>query len=280
MAAVLARSRTIELRHGAIRLAIEPERGGRVTAFERDGRAIFRTAEVGRDPLGASLFAMVPWPNRIANGRFAWRGRTVVLPVNHRAASADHPIHGLGWQAAWSVVERSATAAILRYAYRGGAWPWPFAATQTLTVEPGGYEHMLALTNLSDEAMPAGLGLHPYFPRDGATMTRAFPTRSRMGADELPLAPQAWNAPPPMRPQDDCYASAREPIVLTWPDCRVVIEPDAAFGHTHVYVPEGEPFFCVEPVSHPPDAANRGGLRALDPGETWTTRTRFRVEAA
>ena len=41
----------------------------------------------------------------------------------------------------------------------------------------------------------------------------------------------------------------------------------------HVYSPPGEPFLCVEPVSHMPDALNRvepravTGLRELAPGE-------------
>jgi aldose 1-epimerase len=46
------------------------------------------------------------------------------------------------------------------------------------------------------------------------------------------------------------------------------------FGHLVVYVPPGQDFFCVEPVSHVNDGFNlldRGvagtGVRILEPGE-------------
>lgn len=38
----------------------------------------------------------------------------------------------------------------------------------------------------------------------------------------------------------------------------------------HLFRPPGADFFCAEPVSHLPDAINRGGMDILAPGETRT----------
>lgn len=50
-----------------------------------------------------------------------------------------------------------------------------------------------------------------------------------------------------------------------------------------IYTPQAHDFFCVEPVSHIPDAVNRReppemtGLTALPPGETMRLECRFEV---
>ena len=54
----------------------------------------------------------------------------------------------------------------------------------------------------------------------------------------------------------------------------VTITADAAFRHLQVYTPRQHDFFCVEPVSHVPDAINRPdlppgqGMHVLQPGAT------------
>src|SRR5262249_40206726 len=53
-------------------------------------------------------------------------------------------------------------------------------------------------------------------------------------------------------------------------DVRMTASPD--FGFLHLYIPEGQPFLCVEPVSAIPNAVNHAdpqsvGLRVLAPGE-------------
>jgi len=48
---------------------------------------------------------------------------------------------------------------------------------------------------------------------------------------------------------------------------------DPVFGNLQVFTPPGTNFFCVEPVSHVPDAINRDpgaaqAMAVLDPGQT------------
>ena len=61
---------------------------------------------------------------------------------------------------------------------------------------------------------------------------------------------------------DNCFDGWDGRAVITWPSRRLRLELEASpvFSHTVIYIPEGRPYFCVEPVSH----ANNGfALHAL-----------------
>ena len=59
---------------------------------------------------------------------------------------------------------------------------------------------------------------------------------------------------------DDCYTGRTSPVLstITWPGVLDLdIEADDLLGHAVVYIPEGKPFFAVDP-SHR-NSANRDG---------------------
>jgi aldose 1-epimerase len=65
---------------------------------------------------------------------------------------------------------------------------------------------------------------------------------------------------------DNVYGGWDGPAVVTRGDgLRLTIRATGA-PFLHVYRPPGEPFFCLEPVSHLPDAINRGGMPIIAPG--------------
>ncbi len=151
-----------------------------------------------------------------------------------------------------------------------------------------GYRHALAITNLSDRPMPAGLGLHPYFPRARARLALEIDGVWENGATLIPSRWRALVGAPDWlgrTPLDHCFTGRRGPIVIDWPSCRVTIAPDPAFTFAVVFTPPGEDYFCVEPVSHMPDAVNRRespaatGWRWLAPGERWATTSSFEAAA-
>ena len=110
-----------------------------------------------------ACFPLVPFSNRIRDGRFAFGGHAVALPLNHRPQ--PHALHGHGWQAAWSVVERDEDRITLEYDHRAGAWPFPYRARQEFLLTGDELRLSLSLENRGRETMPVGLGFHPYFPR-------------------------------------------------------------------------------------------------------------------
>lgn len=237
----------------------------------------------GASVLDAACFPLVPFPNRIAHGRFAWEGETITLAPNFPGHDHPHPLHGFGWLSEWQVTAQDASSATLEHSYPGGEWPWPYVARQTVRLSPDGLEMAISLTNLSDRPMPAGLGFHPYFPRTDETVLHALHRGEwQTGADGLPVrlsearVPQDWwhGQPVAARPVDTVYTGREGDIVIVWPErgLSLTMRCDPLLRLTSIFVPQGADWFCAEPVSHMTNAANQpadgDGLTAMSPGES------------
>lgn len=224
-------------------------------------------------------FPLVPYANRIAHGRYAVAGQSHQLPLNF----GDHPhsIHGFGWQAAWAVSEATETEARLVLTHAGDAgWPWPYEAEQHVALTPSQLSLTLSVTNKGDGAMPAGLGFHPYFVADAATRLQ-FDAQSLLLStpDMLPEREVAadtlgdWSQPSTVAGDsliDNAYGGWSGAATILRGDGIAMTMRAAGAPWLHLYRPPGETFFCVEPVSHSPDAINRGGMDMLPPGGTAT----------
>jgi aldose 1-epimerase len=280
----------ITLRADGAGLVLAPAAGGSVVRYWIDRGAtttdLLRPWSAPRsgEPLAAAAFALVPYSNRIREGRFSFRGREVVLPLNR--LPERHSIHGHGWQAAWRPLEVRTHEAILEFGHAAGAWPWAYRATQHFVLAPASLSVALTLRNESDSPMPAGLGWHPYFPRTPrTTITADVQAIWSTDAEVMPtsLAPPRPDTDPARGvmvdavPLDNCFVGWRRRAVIEWPESgmRLVMTADAPLDFLVVYTPPGRPFFCVEPVSHVTDAFNLAeagrpdtGARALEPGET------------
>src|SRR5262245_32003220 len=94
----------IVLRAGRAEAGIAPRHGGSVTHFQwNEGSQTIpwlRPTSDGARSDGPSdrlaCFPLVPFSNRIRNGRFQFGGRAVTLPPNRYVA--PHALHGDGWQ--------------------------------------------------------------------------------------------------------------------------------------------------------------------------------------
>ncbi len=275
------------LAQGRARLEIAPALGGGLVAFVWDGREIMRRGVANGSPLDLASFVLLPFCNRISRGAKARSRIGVDLPVNAVNVDPRHAIHGYGWQAGWSVIEHNDRSARLVHSYDGYDWPWRYEAEQLFELDENGFDHRLSLANRSDSPMPAGLGLHPYFPRADAQLDFAASGIWRNDPSGLPemLEPinelRDWLDDAPL---DNVFVGREGPITIRWPDHTLRIFPDAELSFVHVYSPHGEDFFCVEPVSHMPNALDRSetdsetGQRWLEPGEEWTVNVRFGVE--
>lgn len=266
--------------HGWV-LELLPELGGAIGALRHTGHDVLRPSPKGaRDPLETGCFPLVPYANRIAHGRFEFAGQMHQLPLNF--GEHPHSLHGLGWQVTWTVVETGADHVALVHAHDGGAgWPWAYRAEQRFVLAPGDMRVELSLTNMTDAAMPAGLGLHPYFPCDSDTRLTFAAARVWLADDTmLPTEPVAahyfddWLAGAPVAGEtliDNAYSGWESTVRIEQRWGSVGVQADDA-SVLHVYRPPGAGFFCAEPVSHLPDAINRGGMDVLQPGETRTLR--------
>ena len=273
-------------------LRVDPDTGCSVSSLEWRGMPLLRRAARGGDVLSSACFPLVPFSNRIAGSAFEWQGRTICLAPNHPGDASSPVIHGIGWLKPWEVASNSEHSLVVKMVHsRDESWPWSIEAVQQFELAQGECCFRLTLTNRDSEAMPAGLGFHPYFPRNGQTLYRGLHRGEWQNDDGcIPIAlkqeatPTDWwgGRPVGSRCVDTVYTQREGPLTIEWPDKGVGLElaPDGYLPFTTVYVPEGEDYFCVEPVSHMTDAFNRhdsdGAFKVLAPGEEWSVSMRLR----
>lgn len=289
----------ITLIAGRSRLALDAARGAAITAFTHDGQAMFRPATrawpQNYDPIETSCFPLIPFSNRVRGGRFEFDGTIVQMP---NWQGRDHALHSMGWVMPWTVAERRDDYCLCRYDHDGAledgqGWPWAFAAEQVLLLKDGQLSLRLSITNRSATPMPAGLGSHPYFP-NAAHATITFQADGVWkSTGDLPVA---WDALPERwdfcagravagADVDNCFTGFDGRADIDWRGARygLSITADRTLGHAVLYAPNGEDYFCFEPVSHMNDALNWAqkipgtGLRILPPGEILSAETVFTV---
>ena len=287
----------LRLHRGDFALDLCPTQGGAIAGFRCGDRALLRPAREAflqrGDPRLAACFPLVPFSNRIADGRFRFRQRVYELARNF--PPEPHAIHGHGWQNPWVVAAASASRAELTFRHAVSGTPFDYRARQAFALREDGLEITLEVTNAGDGAMPAGIGLHPYFTRTGGVTLRAsldhvwLPDQRKIPKRRVAL-PAAWDFARGLRlaplDLDHCFGGWDGRAELHWPetDLTLVIEATPPLRHLVIYVPPGQDSFCIEPVSHVNDGFNlleRGvegtGVRVLVPGETLGTTIRFRI---
>lgn len=267
---------SLTLKSEAWEAEVCPDIGGALAALRMGGLDVLRPfGGDGSDPLDTSCFPLIPYCNRIREGRFEWNGRAVRMP--HNFAPETSSIHGLAWQSEWQVISDGGFKCALEHGHDASVWPWAYHAQQRIRLGPRGLAVSLDVTNRGDTAMPCGIGLHPYFRRRPETKVR-FVTTGMLAVDEA-LIPTGEILSPDYFA--DWQAGAGLPDVLVdhsftgW-DGQVTIEDElgtitmTARGAPalHVYAPPDGSALCFEPVSHLPDALNQAPrqMTALPPG--------------
>ena len=278
----------MKLVHGPWEAVLAPACGGGIAALRRGGADILRPSAKGAeetDPLALACFPMAPWVNRIADGRFTFDGTAVALP-GEQIAGQPHALHGEAWQAPWAVLGTTPNSATLLFEGGSGAFPFPYRVTQTLALHDDDARLALVLENIGDRAMPAAIGLHPFF--DGledvlieAEAAHVWLTREDLIPTERMVVPEAWWFREPTALAglglDHAFDGWPGRVRLTWPGRGIALDlvsPEARF--LQIYAPLKGRTFCVEPQTAVPDAVNRAepasvtGLRILQPGQSLT----------
>ena len=161
---------TLELGDGRWNVRVAPSLGGSLLACTFDGVSVLQpvaqASVAGRPPVRSCHFPLIPYSNRIENGRFSFDGSSVQLGQN--VAGSPHALHGNGWQAEWQVTERRDADCALTYLHEPSpGWPWRYRGRQTIAVAGDALRLTLAIENCGPAAMPCGLGFHPFLPRSG-----------------------------------------------------------------------------------------------------------------
>ncbi|MDI3383429.1 aldose 1-epimerase [Xenophilus aerolatus] len=294
------------LAHAGQRLGLLPTLGGGVAAWqlarpEGGWLDLWRPWDgLTPDMYRLASFAMVPWSNRISGGGFAQAQRHHPMQPNRQGE--PYPIHGDGWLQPWEGAAAAPGVFEMHLrSERHGGNPYRYRAVQRFALVEGGLDQSVEVTNTGDEALPFGLGLHPWFPRTPHARVQA-PVGGvwLSGADPLPvghsteLAPD-WDLRQGIGAEgsfiDNGFTDWNGEAAVEWPEhgLRVTLSArDGAPGAESptafclVYRPPVGDAFCFEPITHPIDAFHldgRPGLRVLAPGESMVLHAAWRVQA-
>ncbi|GAA4357690.1 aldose 1-epimerase [Variovorax defluvii] len=289
------------LRRGAQRLGLVPTLGGSVAAWQLERAEgafdLWRPWDGGSDLYRTASFPMVPWSNRISGGGFEEAG--TFHPMRPNRAGEPYPIHGDGWLQAWQLERQAGDAAAMTLESRHfDGSPYAYRATQHFRLIDDGLEQTLEVQHLGTEALPYGLGVHPWFPRTAGTRIAA-PVRGvwLSGKDPLPTAhteriPQDWDlsrgTPAFGSFVDNAYTGWGGQARIEWPGQGMQLQLDmpdfdedggTAAHYCLMYRPADGPAFCFEPITQPIDAFHlegRPGLRVLAQGQAMRMRIAWR----
>ena len=280
----------VTLRSGDLTLELVPEVGGSIAIFRCGNQELMRPATEDSSDAGAmACFPLVPFSNRIRDGRFTCDGREVRLSPN--LPGDKSPLHGQGWRSKWQVEEASGAAATLSFVHDPGEWPWRYESRQRFDLDPQGLSITLACRNLSAERMPCALAFHPYFPCDGDTrlLTEVGDVWT-IDADVLPVERipatgkyEPSNGPVCGRGLDHGYEGWKGEASIDWGG-NVGLRMTAAAPRFQLYAPPNGGLFVAEPVENANCALNAPqeqwaelGIVMLEEGEERSLSVRFDV---
>jgi aldose 1-epimerase len=228
---------------------------------------------------------LVPWPNRVAGGRWQWEGAELQLPVNDEGGAA---LHGLVLDAEFraTAVEDDRIELVHDLAPSEG-YPFALQVTASYALEDG-LHCRLAARNTGDRPAPVGLGVHPYLAAPGLVddLELRLPARTEL------LTDATWRetgrvARPALvgrfgdRRLDTAFTdlSERRAVIRTGA-AEVVLSWGRSARWLVVYSGDGLPgpdhrgSLAVEPQTCPPNALQSGEVDVLAPGEelelTWS----------
>jgi aldose 1-epimerase len=279
----------IELELGDQRVVVV-EVGGGLREYAAGGRAVLDG--YGDDELCSSGRGqlLIPWPNRIADGRYEFDGRVEQLPLDE--PERGNAIHGLVRWAAWGVAERRRDRVVMEYLlHPRPGYPFTLALRVEYALEGDGLTVRTEATNVGDETCPYGAGVHPYLAGANGSvdeLTLTVPADTVLESDErgLPVAARPvegtdfdFRFPKPVGRLrlDHCFGGlAREDDGRAWVRLGngTSLWADRSFDYLMVFTGDGLPdverrSLAVEPMTCPPNAFRSGeGLVRLEPGET------------
>jgi len=104
---------------------------------------------------------LLPWPNRIAGGRYRFNGVDRQLPVNEPRTGCA--IHGLTRSLRWEVVDTAGGMVVLALELPASeGYPFRLHLRVAYTLDSGGLAARVTAINRGDGPCPYGAGAHPY----------------------------------------------------------------------------------------------------------------------
>jgi aldose 1-epimerase len=285
-----------EISSGAYR-AVITEVGATLRSFSVDGRDVVRGFGVDEMSKAGRGQNLIPWPNRIRDGRYSFNG------VSHQLALSEparhNATHGLARYVPWVLVDKKMDAVSNRVRiHPQPGWPGTLEVTITHQVGETGLTVTVEATNVGSTELPFGYGAHPYLTVGESTVDEValtVPAASYLEVDDerllplrlLPVAGTAYDLREgrvlgSMSLDTAMTDLARDSdgrwrVRLLLRDRYAELWGDEMMGWTQVFTggPNRNWSIAVEPMTCGPDAFNPGpthdGMRVLSPGEVFVS---------
>ena len=283
----------VALSAGDARLVVDL-RGGGLRTLTVGSWDVLDGYPAGDVPSGRRGGVLIPWPNRIRDGRWTWQGRNLQLEI----ASREKPTanHGLVSAQPWSVLDAADDrVSVGTVVEKRSGYPFRLAVAIDYVLAQERLESTVRVRNVGDEAAPFGVGLHPYFAV-GATADGDIgdadlhlPARTLLVVDDggLPtgerrpfdgavgrIGDRVFDDPLTDLDRDD---DGRARVRLGGPAGELELAVDAAWPWLQVYTGDTLPVgqrrrsLAVEPMTCPPNALADGiDVLVLDPEAEWS----------
>ena len=275
------------------------EVGAGLRSYASEGHAVIDG--YGSDELASSGRGqvLIPWPNRIAGGKYTWRGGELQLPLTE--PEAGNAIHGLVRWAAWTPVEHEPSRLVMGHElHPQPGYPFALSLRIEYSLSDDGLRVTTTATNVGARPCPYGAGAHPYLFPGTPTVDTAIlqlPARSVLGAgaDGVPVAGPVegtehdYQEARPVGPTilDHCFtdlerdADGLARVTLAHPETggsggTISLWVDEHYRYLMLYTGDGRPdvarrSLAVEPMTCPPQAFGSGeDVIELEPGASAT----------
>jgi aldose 1-epimerase len=237
---------------------------------------------------------LVPWPNRLRDGRYTFDGRAFQVAVTE--VPKHNAIHGLARWARWSGVDVQASSVTMGIdLVPQSGWPFEVSvAVHYALDEDSGLTVTLSAHNAGSGPAPFGAGFHPYLSLHGHRVDDVVvtvPAARRLVVDDAQIPIDSV----PVEGSDYDLRAGRTLGGLRVDDAFTELSTtagrglasvrseaggaqlwfDEAFGYLQVFTADdlahGVPAVAIEPMTCPADAFNSGtGMIVLNPDQTWS----------
>jgi len=236
---------------------------------------------------------LIPYPNRIKDGKYYFESQNYHLPVN--LSLENNALHGLLYNKSFIVsdVQEGADkgSITMQYQYNDlvNGFPFPFITEVNLSLDKRGFRCNIKVKNSGNTKMPSGVGWHPYFtfgePIDEIYLKipesrkiivddRMIPTGDTQKDNSFDQLKKIGNMQfdagfmlddKEYEALTQLYSKNKNATINIWQENGL-----NKFKYLQVYIPPRRNSIAVEPMTCNTNAFNNnGGLIILEPGENY-----------
>ncbi|MDO5676635.1 MAG: aldose 1-epimerase family protein [Propionibacteriaceae bacterium] len=280
--------------HSGPYAAVVTEVGAILRSLTHDGVELLWSFGEEEAPSVAMGRHLVPWPNRIRDGRYTFDGVAYQLPISEPARNTA--LHGLGEGVAWRLISHTDAEVVQATTiYPQTGWNAVLEVEIIHALHDGGLTVSVTARNVGATRAPYGYGVHPYVAADLSVAELTLPFGQELEVDPERLLPIRVTDVSPEHDfrtprvvgetQFDTALTGADgawEVRIATPAHTVAVWANETMPWFQIYTPPTRDALAVEPMTCGPDAFNVGpthdGLIVLEPGDETTSRWGIRLD--